>query len=80
MGIYCCKIKCPNIDMLTGKCKITACSKTTIQTQVVSHVDEMIFPQIIGDIKFNTSKELIKWVENQQKMNKDPEYGRGNWA
>jgi hypothetical protein len=40
----------------------------------------MVFPHTIGKITFYSSKELIKWVEDQQKMNEDPDYGRGNWA
>jgi hypothetical protein len=86
---YCYKICCKDLDMLTGKCKLSACNKIKSQTYVIpeSYVipefykrDEMVFPHTIGKITFYSSKELIKWVEDQQKMNEDPDYGRGNWA
>lgn len=67
-----------------GYCQVTACSKQfqnqTINTINIEKIDTVIFPQTIGDITFYSSKELIKWVEDQQKINKDPNYGIGNWA
>lgn len=83
MGSYCHKICCEDMDMATGKCKLTACNKIKTQVYIVPEfkkADEIIFPQTIGDITFYNSKELIKWVEDQQKINKDPDYGIGNWA
>ena len=83
MGSLCDYISCEDIDMLTGKCKLTACNKVLRQVHIVPDYevrDAIIFPQTIGDITFYSSKELVKWVEDQQKMNKDPDYGRGNWA
>ena len=40
----------------------------------------IIFPQKIGDITFYNKQELFHWVISQQKMNKDPDYGRGNYS
>lgn len=51
-----------------GSCKATICSKY------------LNFPQTIGNITFNSSKELIKWVEDQQRINEDSDYGIGNWC
>ncbi len=64
-----------------GYCQVTACSKQ-FQNQTINleKIDVIIFPQTIGDITFYSSKELMKWVEDQQKINKDPNYGIGNWA
>lgn len=65
-----------------GYCKITACTKY-FQKQTIyleEDIDVIIFPQTIGDITFYSSKELMKWVEDQQKINKDPDYGVGNWC
>ena len=44
------------------------------------HDDIITFPQTIGNITFYSNKQLIKWVEDQQKINEDPDYGIGNWA
>ena len=68
-----------------GYCQVTACSKylqenqKTFSNQTIS-IDTIILLQTIRDIKFYNSKELIKWVEDQQKINKDPDYGIGNWC
>ena len=65
-----------------GYCQITACTKY-FQKQTIyleEDIDVIIFPQTIGDITFYSSKELMKWVEDQQKINKDPNYGVGNWC
>lgn len=43
-------------------------------------IGQFVFPYTIEDITFYNKKELIKWIEDQQKMNKNPDYGRGNWA
>lgn len=65
-----------------GYCKVTACSKYFQKNQIIysEQIDAIIFPQTIGDITFYSSKELIKWVKDQQKINKDPDYGIGNWC
>jgi uncharacterized OB-fold protein len=56
--------------------------KTIVDYETIDNKthDQLVFPHTIGDITFYSRKELIKWVEDQQKMNKDPDYGRGNWA
>ena len=65
-----------------GHCQVTACSKYLQVNQMIDseQIDIIIFPQTIGDITFNNSKELIKWVEDQQKFNEDSDYGIGNWS
>lgn len=40
----------------------------------------IVFPQTIGDITFYNKTELFEWVINQQKMNKNPDYGRGIYS
>lgn len=62
-----------------GCCQVTACSKYLQKNQMI-YSEQISFPQTIGDITFNNSKELIKWVEDHQKINKDPDYGIGNWC
>lgn len=82
---YCAKhgILCENANAY-GNCSITACSeymKLQIQKIYSEVYDDIItFPQTIGNITFYTNKELIKWVEDQQRINEDPNYGIGNWA
>ena len=82
---YCSKhsMLCENANAF-GYCNVTACSKyfqnQTIHLKNIKNVDAVIFPQTIGDITFYNSKELIKWVEDQQNFNKDPDYGVGNWC
>ena len=64
-------------------CNITACSKymeLPIQETYSDPNNIITFPQTIGNITFYTNKELIKWVEDQQRINEDPNYGIGNWA
>ena len=75
----CLDFSCPNMGW--SGCKLTACSKP-IQSRAATfnEPDVIIFPQTIGNITFYSSKELIKWIEDQQKINKDPNYGVGNWA
>ena len=64
-----------------GHCQVTACTKYFQNQTIYSReIDAIIFPQTIGDITFYSSKELMKWVEDQQKINKDPNYGVGNWC
>lgn len=65
-----------------GYCQVTACSKYLQKNQMIysESIDAIIFPQTIGDITFNSSKELIKWIKEQQKFNKDSDYGIGNWS
>lgn len=65
-----------------GSCTVTACSKYLQENQMIysESIDAINFPQTIGDIIFYSSKELIKWVEDQQRINEDPNYGIGNWA
>ena len=78
--------RCPDYSCLYigsfGYCKLTACIKHFNYTcmTLTSHLDTIIFPQTIGCITFYSSKELIKWVDDQQKINEDPNYGIGNWA
>ena len=76
---YCTKhnLICENANAY-GACAITACSK---YIKLYSESNNIItFPQTIGNITFYTNKELIKWVEDQQRINEDPNYGIGNWA
>lgn len=65
-----------------GCCQVTACSKYLQKNQIIysEQNDAINFPQTIGDITFYNSKELIKWVEDQQKFNEDSNYGIGNWC
>ena len=42
--------------------------------------EALIFPHTIGDITYYSKEELIKWVEDEQKFNKDRNYGVGNWC
>lgn len=77
--IQCCEYACPYRNSSSGYCSLTACYKG--QTIVPINYEEMlIFPHTIGDITYYNKEELIKWVENQQKLNKDPNYGIGNWC
>ena len=64
---------------LYGHCKITACSKYLFTNRTISS-EEIIFPKTIGNITFYNVQQLIKWVEDQQKINEDPDYGIGNWS
>ena len=65
-----------------GYCQVTACSKYLQKNQIIysEQIDTINFPQTIGNITFYTNKELIKWVEDQQRINEDPNYGIGNWS
>ena len=71
-----------------GCCRFTCCNKEHQYKIVHSNqlnnsdfiVNTIIFPQTIGDITFYNRQELIKWVEDQQQINKDPNYGIGNWC
>lgn len=68
---------CPHRDVYSGYCKITACKmchQNFIPPSYTVVLDSIVFPQTIGDITFYTSKELIKWIEDQQKINKDVNY------
>ena len=80
---YCAKhgMFCENAT-LYGHCSVTACSKYMKLVQAVYSKSNNIitFPQTIGNITFYTNKELIKWVEDQQRINEDPNYGIGNWV
>ena len=62
-----------------GYCQVTACSKYLEKNKII-YSEQINFPQTIGDITFYSSKELIKWVEEQQKINEDSDYGIGNWC
>lgn len=82
--IQCCEYTCPYRNYLSGYCSLTACYKganncTNAETYI-DYEEMLIFPHTIGDITYYNKEELIKWVENQQKLNKDPNYGRGNWC
>lgn len=65
-----------------GYCKVTACSKYLQENQIIysEQINAINFPQTIGDITFYNSQELIKWVEDKQRIDKDPDYGIGNWC
>ena len=65
-----------------GHCSVTSCSKDMKLVQVIYPESNNIitFPQTIGNITFYANKELIKWVEDQQRINEDPNYGIGNWT
>ena len=80
---YCAKhgMLCENANAY-GSCSVTACSKYMKLVQVIYPKSNNIitFPQTIGNITFYTNKELIKWIEDQQRINEDPNYGIGNWA
>ena len=80
---YCAKhnMLCENANAY-GSCSVTtACSKYMKLVQVIYPKSNNIitFPQTIGNITFYTNKELIKWVEDQQRINEDLNYGIGNW-
>ena len=73
---------CPNRDSLSGYCKLSACSKSQTISYTLSNMSEvetyasfankaLIFPHTIGDITYHNKEELIKWVEDQQKINKE---------
>ena len=86
---YCAKysVLCENANAY-GCCSVTACSKylqtneTNNYTQLNQTIslEKIIFPQTIGNITFYNAQQLIKWVEDQQRINEDPNYGIGNWA
>lgn len=82
--IQCCEYTCPYRNYLSGYCSLTACYKgQTIVPMAETYIDYeemLIFPHTIGDITYYNKEELIKWVENQQKLNKGPNYGIGNWC
>lgn len=73
---------CPNRNIYTGYCKLTVCSKPIIHNEdkSCSNNNMVIFPQTIGDITFYSKQEMFEWVINQQKMNKDLDYGRGIYS
>lgn len=77
---------CDNFDCpyrtLYGNCSITACinHEQKEQTKYNSNNNMVIFPQIIGNITFYNKQELFEWVITQQKMNKNPDYGRGIYS
>lgn len=76
---------CDNFDCpyrtLYGNCSVTACINHEQEKVVKYNSNNMvIFPQTIGDITFYSKKELFEWVITQQKMNKDPDYGRGIYS
>ena len=77
----CLDYNCPNKDYWSGQCQLTACNRQP-KNQIITlnETDAIIFPQTIGDITFYSKQELVKWVEEQQKMNEDPNYGIGNWC
>ena len=73
---------CPNRNIYTGCCKLTACNKPITHNEYKSYNNNnmVIFPQTIGDITFYSKQELFHWVTTQQKMNKYPDYGRGIYS
>ena len=57
-----------------GYCSISACVKSVQQGITNANIQDngtIIFPQTIGDITFYNKKELIEWITNQQKINKE---------
>lgn len=87
----CCDYTCPYRNSLSGYCKLTACNKPQTIGYVFKNMPEvktysdyakeaLIFPHTIGDITYYSKEELVKWVEDQQKFNKDHNYGVGNWC
>lgn len=89
MANYCMEhgMFCENATIY-GHCKITACSKylqtnetnNYIQLNQTISLEKISFPQTIGNITFYNAQQLIKWVEDQQRINEDPDYGIGNWS
>ena len=77
---YCAKhsVLCESANAY-GSCSVTACSKYLFTNRTISS-EEIIFPKAIGNITFYNAKQLIKWVEDQQNINEDPDYGIGNWS
>ena len=74
---------CPNRNIITGYCTITACIKPIQSQQILVNGNKnfiMIFPQTIGDVTFYSKGELMDWVITQQKMNKDPDFGVGRYS
>ena len=73
---------CHNRNIYTGYCKLTACIKPITRNEYKSYNNNnmVIFPQTIGDITFYSKQELFNWVIAQQKMNKNPDYGRGIYS
>lgn len=82
--IQCCEYTCPYRNSPSGYCSLTACyNGQTIVPMAETYIDYeemLIFPHTIGDITYYNKEELIKWVEGQQKFNKDPNYGMGHWC
>ena len=76
--IQCCEYACPYRNSSSGYCSLTACYKgQTIVPMAETYIDYeemLIFPHTIGDITYYNKEELIKWVEDQQKLNNDPWY------
>lgn len=77
--IQCCEYACPYKNSSSGYCSLTACCKERIIVPI-NYEKMLIFPHTIGDITYYNKEELIKWVEDQQKFNKDTNYGVGNWC
>lgn len=75
--IQCCEYACPYRNSSSGYCSLTACYAQPI---VPKYENMLIFPHTIGNITYYNKEELIKWVEDQQKFNKDTNYGVGNWC
>ena len=66
----CLDYTCQNRNVLSGYCKLTVCTKHSYgKINVGNNIefDAIIFPRIIGDITFYSGKQLVKWVEDQQK-------------
>lgn len=75
---YCClkNVNCKYANSY-GWCTSSACIKHSgFMDRILESNNEMIFPYTIGEITFNTKKELVDWVMMQQ----DKDYGMGNNA
>ena len=71
---------CPNITYL-GYCKVTACSKNIQYGSYGSSTSKPIyFPVTVGNITFYNQQQLIKWIEDKQKMRENEDYGNGVYS
>jgi len=68
---------CPNRTSF-GYCKITACSKNIQYSSSTSK--PIYFPVTVGNITFYNQQQLIKWIEDKQKMRENEDYGRGVYS
>ena len=69
--IKCCEYACQYRNLSSGYCSLTACYEQPI---VPKYENMLIFHHTIVNITYYNKEELIKWVEDQQKLNNDPWY------